>query len=243
MNLSGESCIAMAKGDGLAYVEDLTKKTEQHLIRDLLTAVGDHKGLECRWNPIQSQKGSIVSLIIKADAETADVVRLYKEIMIRLKQIVPDFQLITPTKLSTAWPPVHLYKEIKMKYKKPMRGLAYCGVVSLVLLLTLIVKLTKKNPLSAVSKYLSELSSNTDYLKFDEILRMVIDVSAEQANEIKEYLTDLEARKKINFGMHKSKEALMTCYIKSATNHIHFVDGGAGGYAMAAKVMKEKFKK
>lgn len=240
LNLSGESCIAMAKGDGLAFAEFLTKKTDQYLIGDLPLAVGTHQGLECRWNPIQSQNGSMMSLIIKAEPHTSDVVLLYKQIIMRLKEIVPHFQLITPNKLSTAWPPVHLYKEMKMKYKKPLRGVIYCGVVGLVFLLTVIVRLTKKNPRSAVSKYLSELASNTDHLKFDEVLRMVIDVSPQQGEEIKKYLTELEAQKQIKFGMHSSKEALMTCYIKSAQNHVHFVDGGSGGYAMAAKAMKEK---
>ncbi len=32
----------------------------------------------------------------------------------------------------------------------------------------------------------------------------------------------------------------MTCFVKNQQNHIHFIDGGDGGYAMAARMLKEK---
>jgi hypothetical protein len=36
----------------------------------------------------------------------------------------------------------------------------------------------------------------------------------------------------------------MTCYVQnlSDTAHIHFVDGGDGGYAMAAKQLKQQLR-
>lgn len=39
--------------------------------------------------------------------------------------------------------------------------------------------------------------------------------------------------------MHKSREALVTCIVRSFTgNHMHFVDGSDGGYALAARGLK-----
>ena len=41
------------------------------------------------------------------------------------------------------------------------------------------------------------------------------------------------------FGLHRQAAALMTCFVPSATHdHIHFVDGAMGGYAMAAQALK-----
>ena len=42
------------------------------------------------------------------------------------------------------------------------------------------------------------------------------------------------------FGIHISQSALMTCFVPSIGDgqHVHFVDGGNGGYAMAAKELK-----
>ena len=40
--------------------------------------------------------------------------------------------------------------------------------------------------------------------------------------------------------MHVSETALMTCLVTSTVDslHVHFVDGGDGGYTSAAKVLK-----
>ena len=38
-----------------------------------------------------------------------------------------------------------------------------------------------------------------------------------------------------------SKEALMTCLVFDRQNqHVHFIDGGDGGYALAAKELKKR---
>ena len=43
--------------------------------------------------------------------------------------------------------------------------------------------------------------------------------------------------------MHKSREALLTCIVFSYNgNHVHFVDGSDGGYAMAARGLKAQLK-
>ena len=87
-------------------------------------------------------------------------------------------------------------------------------------------------------KYLNELTTNTDYLKFDECLRMIIDVTEAQKQSL---LARLEAHYKkgeIYYGTHCDPFALMTCYIQGPTKHMHFVDAGGGGYAMAAKQLK-----
>jgi hypothetical protein len=39
--------------------------------------------------------------------------------------------------------------------------------------------------------------------------------------------------------MHRSPAALVTCLVRSYDgDHVHFVDGSDGGYALAAKQMK-----
>jgi hypothetical protein len=55
----------------------------------------------------------------------------------------------------------------------------------------------------------------------------------------------LEARLRIaeqtrvaRFGLHQQRAAIVTCYAPSPTrnDHVHFVDGAAGGYAAAAQL-------
>ena len=53
-------------------------------------------------------------------------------------------------------------------------------------------------------------------------------------------LQDRAARGELRYGMHVSATALMTCLVGSAVghDHVHFVDGGDGGYTIAAKGLK-----
>jgi len=45
----------------------------------------------------------------------------------------------------------------------------------------------------------------------------------------------------LRFGLHRQGAALLTCIVQSAlrSDHLHFLDGAAGGYAAAASRLKE----
>ena len=83
---------------------------------------------------------------------------------------------------------------------------------------------------------------NTDFQKYDGMLRLVLDVTIEQAAEIDAYLHREHAAGRLNYGAHISKEALMTCVVFSLqdSRHIHFIDGGDGGFALAATDLKRQ---
>ena len=84
------------------------------------------------------------------------------------------------------------------------------------------------------------MRTHADYRKFDDSLRMVIDISVEQNEALRKYLDSLYKEGLIFYGLHQSDDSLMTCYVDDIQegNHIHFIDGANGGYAMAAKEMK-----
>ncbi|MCZ6502257.1 MAG: DUF3095 family protein [Gammaproteobacteria bacterium] len=46
------------------------------------------------------------------------------------------------------------------------------------------------------------------------------------------------------YGVHLSDESLMTCYVQSveAADHIHFIEGGDGGYAGASRNSSTSFR-
>jgi hypothetical protein len=91
------------------------------------------------------------------------------------------------------------------------------------------------------SNYRQEMVDNSDFRKFDGMLRMVMDGSDAQAAELGQFL---EAQYRAGlpvYGMHKSREALVTCIVQSYNgNHLHFVDGSDGGYALAARGLKHR---
>jgi hypothetical protein len=82
---------------------------------------------------------------------------------------------------------------------------------------------------------------NADIQKLDGAMKMVLSLTPEQRQDI---LTGLEALRRdglIWYGSHRSDRAIMTCLIHTNNeDEVHFVDAADGGYAMAARMLKEQ---
>jgi len=93
------------------------------------------------------------------------------------------------------------------------------------------------------SRYVEDMIENSDFRKFDGMLRMVMDGSDTQYEDLRSYLEAQRGAGRLVYGMHKSREALVTCIVFSYNGaHVHFVDGSDGGYAMAARGLKAQLK-
>ena len=88
--------------------------------------------------------------------------------------------------------------------------------------------------------YLRQLVENSDFRKYDDGLRMVLDCSSGLADAIETQLAAAASSGSICYGLHRQDAAMMTCFTLSATrpDHFHFVDGARGGYASAATALK-----
>jgi hypothetical protein len=76
-----------------------------------------------------------------------------------------------------------------------------------------------------------ELRNNTDYQRFDDTLRILIDCKPAQATAIEAMLEAHAQNGVLRYGVHRSDSALMTCLVFNLDKgeHIHFVDGSDGG--------------
>ena len=92
------------------------------------------------------------------------------------------------------------------------------------------------------ARYKAEMAQNTDFSKYDDTLAMVIDCPEDRIALIRAHLDQRTARGELNYGIHVADTALMTCLVESATDyrHVHFIDGGDGGYTQAAKELKRR---
>ncbi|MFN8780896.1 MAG: DUF3095 family protein, partial [Pseudanabaena sp.] len=83
----------------------------------------------------------------------------------------------------------------------------------------------------------------TDFKKFDDVLRMVVSGTTQQRKKIIDYLEKKFQEGRLVYGFHVSDRDLMTCLVFDRDGRqVHFVDGADGGYALAAKKMKERMK-
>jgi hypothetical protein len=69
---------------------------------------------------------------------------------------------------------------------------------------------------------------------------MTLDCTPALADRIEQRLEKAEAEGIARFGLHRQPSAIMTCIVPSIvdSSHVHFVDGAAGGYALAARRLK-----
>jgi hypothetical protein len=88
--------------------------------------------------------------------------------------------------------------------------------------------------------YMRQLVDNSDFRKYDDALRMVIDCTPALARVIEARLSAAAAAGIARYGLHQQDRAMMTCFTPSAlrSDHVHFIDGALGGYAMAASALK-----
>lgn len=249
--LSPGNYLAMFAGDGLQLADSILKDTEA--VRPFLTGVDapsdpDLTGFSCRWEPLPSRNGQMVSLMVRP-ASTSNPAAL-KALMSGLRQAtgsdpqatqMPEAP-VTPENLSLRTAPDTLTREArllgggKVRLKQILKILF--GIAA--------VRFSRwtgwaMGPLKP-AEYMQDMLTNTDYRKFDDTLRLVLDLSETQISGLKAFLEAEFAAGRIIFGLHQSDTALMTCLVSdmAGRQHVHFVDGADGGLSVAARAFKER---
>jgi hypothetical protein len=79
-----------------------------------------------------------------------------------------------------------------------------------------------------------------DFSRSGDCFNVVFDCPTDRIAVIRRYLNERARHGDFHFGMHVADFALMTCLVDSAIEgrHVHFVDGGDGGYTRAAAELK-----
>lgn len=239
-------------GGGVQYAERCVKDdaigSAFRLESDSSTAGSDYSGLECRWDNIPSPHGEIVTLLVQAttgDARTdADV---YAKVIGAIDSIYGRSGALSPVReqdLSLTLERRKLMSQARIQAAGKGR---FCQA-----LYTLCVQcqsvigrvlLAKGLTFGGIDwgKYRREVIANTDYRKFDDVLRHVLSGTPDQRKRLASLLEDSYRNGKLVYGVHHAPTALMTCLIFSRDGgHVHFVDGADGGYTMAAADLKQR---
>lgn len=210
----------------------------------------DFSGLSCRWNGIPSVRDCKLSLlVVSIDADPERHASQYAEIMDQIQKIFGSMEDIHPLKenllrLSFNWSllaksaAVHTSKVGIIGKLKYIMSSIFLNVIG-----TYLFARKLDTEATKWSNYKSDFIKNTDYKKFDGTLRMVIDAGFKQIDSLTLVLEQMRSEGKIKYGMHRSREAIVTCLVEDYNgNHTHFVDGSDGGYAMAAVQLKAQLK-
>jgi hypothetical protein len=235
---------AMFSGGGLAWAEAAIKRGEFAIDPAPPGAAPDLSGLSCRFEEFPSERGIILSALIvpMADAN-ADAFRSTIEKVISLVEKSPDAgRPVTARRLQFRWPPAGFEMEVRALRRGP-RFARRLVVAATTLFGYVILRLGLRVGSFVPERYLGEVVANSDFRKYDDGLRMILDCTEELAAELERNLAVAAARGIVRYGLHRQDAAMMTCFTPapSRSDHVHFIDGARGGYASAATALKAAF--
>ena len=241
-------------GGGLEHAEMMLKSNSaemDHLPKEISDPIpANYSGLECRWDNVPSKYGETIALIVKAlSPSLQEQAKFYEEVIHQIKQIYGNDETCRPVYASGLRSTFNKKKlGLEARLKSFGQGdLSYLrrGLMMRAqnVLGWLLMNFNLKVAGIDWGNYKNEIISNSDFRKFDGILRQVISGTADQRQKLTSYLEDQYNKNKCVYGLHCSSSALVTCLINNrSNNHYHFVDGADGGYAMAALNMKRQLK-
>lgn len=245
--------LAMFRGQGLTAAEQLIKSEDpkaELLSSHDFVAEPQLDGLSCRWSAFKSTYGHVLSLIVKTKPQVDQPQQIYAQVLEKIESILQNsidhHSPITNHKLERfGYSSAGMKAELNIATSKQDRWKRWPRVFLGGLVSKFVIYFNIWFGPFVAKRYKSEIIRRCDHKKFDETLRMILDCDETHKIEIENYLQNLHEKNLIDFGVHVSDSALMTCYVPGPTNgtHIHFIDGNDGGYALAAKSMKARMKK
>ena len=231
--------LALFRGGALVQAENKIKgDLANYEVMDYDTPELDLQQLSCRWKPIKSSQGSVFTLLFWDPKERPEV---YNHFLTSLSQILAN-QPINPVKPNhLKLLPIKKLWRIDRKFQSKKIYLWRRFVESVVVPLLFTTWLAK---IPVINKYILEIATHSDFRKFDDMVRMVLDCSLEQCDAIDHLCLTFKQQYQCHYGTFRSEHALITCCFESfdTHKHIHFIDGDQGGYAMAAKQLKAQIK-
>ncbi|WP_445247442.1 DUF3095 domain-containing protein [Microcoleus sp. OTE_8_concoct_300] len=239
-------------GGGLTRATELIKDPVAGNIYSLknngVSSTADFSGLECRWQDIPSKYGEIVTLLVMVRADFGQHSHhFYRDILKKIKYIYGEETCLNPIDSKTLKLTLNSTKLIKETLVRASSAgwldrQLYLSKIQLETALgSLLMNLKVKTEELDWGVYKDIAIAATDYRKFDDMLRMVISGNEWRRKKLTRYLERNYREGKLVYGLHVSDRALMTCLVfERGGRQVHFVDGADGGYALAAKDMKER---
>jgi DUF3095 family protein len=232
---------AMFSGGGLGWAEAAMKRGEFAVPPARSGTRPDLAGLSCRFEEMSAARGLILSVLVLAapDADPAAFRGVIEEI-VALVERSPDAGRPVPAGgPQLRWPPQGVDFEARTRRGGWLLA-RRASVLGRTLLYYAIMRFGIRVGGFVPANYIRQVVENSDFRKYDDALRMILDCTEELANGLDAVLTDAASRGIVRYGLHRQDAAMMTCFTPSAvrSDHVHFIDGARGGYASAATALK-----
>lgn len=234
---------AMFSGGGLEWADAAMRRGEFAVAPAPRGVRPDLTGLSCRFEEMPSARGLILSLlIVPVDSGDSDAFRAAIEDILAIVAEGPDMlKPVPPTGPTLSWPPAGVEFEARAALSAAMPlFVRRCGVLGRTFLYYLILRYGISVGRFCPATYLRQVIENSDFRKFADGLRMILDCTPDLADTIEDRLLAAATAGTVRYGLHRQDAAVMTCFAPSPadSDHLHFIDGARGGYAAAATALK-----
>jgi hypothetical protein len=179
-------------------------------------------------------------LVVPAQGADAGAFRKVIEDIITLVERSPDAgRPVPPGGPALRWPPPGAEFEARAKRGGPLFK-RRAAVLAHTLFAHLIMRFGISVGGFVPKTYVQQVVENSDFRKYDDGLRMILDCSSELEVALAQRLAAAASSGIVRYGLHRQDAAMMTCFTPSAlrSDHVHFIDGARGGYASAATALK-----
>jgi hypothetical protein len=240
---------AALSGRGWEAAERLVKDAATRERYEVVAAPGiepdaDLSGYECRWQGVAPQKDCSLCVIVQClDPDGAGRAAAYRDVLQRMEMIFEgEGRPVVASALTLSFSPRTVWSEawiLASGLSRLARLRRFCRTYVNLAIGKVMMALKLRSGDIHWGRYKADVADNTDFRKFDGTLKVVLDATSEAADLLEQSLEAMRRAGRLVYGLHRSRATLLTCMVRSyAKEHVHFVDGADGGYAMAAKQLK-----
>lgn len=238
---------AMFAGGGAAWAE---RRMKAGLDANPTAPPGtrpDLVGLSCRWNPIAARHGEIVSIIaVPAEGASEAAFRaLIADVVALAAREVRGGRPIEVEGLHLGISRASLDMEARAAVPRGRRFRRKLFIAAQYVMMRFLTAFGLTLGRFDPNRYRDDIVANSDFRKFDDGLKMTLDLEEQRIEAIEARLEAARQAGICHYGLHRQASALMTCVVPTplARDHVHFIDGAAGGYALAASRLKSAMRR
>jgi hypothetical protein len=240
---SANLAYAMFSGGGLAFADAAMKRGEFAVDPAPAGAQPDLSGLSCRFEEMPSARGVILSVLVvpARGTDPAAFRKVIEDVVVRVEKSPEAGRPVPASGPPLRWPPQGMEYEARARRGGSL-ALRRATVLAFTLWAYTLMRFNIPIGKFVPRAYVRQLVENSDFRKFDDGLRMVLDCTPELATELEQRLATAATQGIVHYGMHRQDAAMITCFTPSVmrSDHVHFIDGARGGYATAATALKTR---
>jgi len=232
---------AMFSGGGLGWAEAAMKRGEFAVEVAPSGTQPDLSGLSCRFEEMPATRGLILSVLVvpAANADPTAFRKLIEDIIDLVERSPDAGRPVPPGGPPLRWPPAGMDYEARAARGGSLAR-RRISVLGRTLFVYVIMRFGIRVGGFVPKTYTRQVVENSDFRKYDDGLRMILDCTLELERALTQRLEAAASARIIRYGLHRQDAAMMTCFTPSAmrSDHVHFIDGARGGYASAATALK-----